>query len=310
MMFTASDVSFLAESLSRWELGEYTSEALVIVACAGELVADFGRKCLTRAHRDRVERLSTILLVAALSASLICLVRTNELSGSVIGSLGVKAEDADRRAKTALTDSGTAQQEADAVAMQADALTLRMKGASRTLGQLEQDIVAQGPRWRLLKKAAPELTKQLAPFAGQRAELFICGRLGSQDGETLSTWGAIANILDSDVVSGAAGAKWKLVPTNLVFFDRGCSPGGGQPLGQGVVVMVSKRASQATMDAAKALGEGLLKALPPSPSNALSVIDPDFSQRFVQPIEGKETPWAMAANDPDLITVLIGAHPQ
>ena len=83
MILTASDVS----SLAGWERAEYISEAFVIVACAGELVADLGRKCLTRAHRDRVERLSTILLVAALSASLICLVRTNELSGNVIGSL-------------------------------------------------------------------------------------------------------------------------------------------------------------------------------------------------------------------------------
>ena len=84
MIFVASDVS----SLTGWEWGEYIAEGFVIVACAGELVADLERKRLTSAHRDRVERLSTILLVAALSASLICLVRTNELSGNVIGSLG------------------------------------------------------------------------------------------------------------------------------------------------------------------------------------------------------------------------------
>jgi hypothetical protein len=104
MIFTASDVS----SLTGWEWGEYISEALVIVACAGELVADLGRKCLTKVHRDRVERLSTILLVAALSASLICLVRTNELSGNVIGSLGAKADEADQKAKAAVADSSTA----------------------------------------------------------------------------------------------------------------------------------------------------------------------------------------------------------
>jgi len=90
MMFMASDVS----SLAGWERGEYISEAFVIVACAGELVADLGRKCLTRVHRHHIGRLSTILLVAALLASLICLVRTNELSGNVIGSLGDKAEEA------------------------------------------------------------------------------------------------------------------------------------------------------------------------------------------------------------------------
>jgi hypothetical protein len=128
MMFAASDVS----SLTGWEWGEYISEAFVIVACAGELVAGLGRKCLTRAHRDRLERLSTILLVAALSASLICLVRTNELSGSVIGSLGDKAEEADRKAKTAIADSATALSQAK------DALT-KAGEAANSLGKAEDE---------------------------------------------------------------------------------------------------------------------------------------------------------------------------
>jgi hypothetical protein len=215
-----------------------------------------------------------------------------------------------KQAADAAASAKTAHEEADAVKNEADAIDIRLEAASRKLGDVEQETLAQGPRWRSLNKAAPELAKQLSRFAGQRAELFVCGRSGSQDGEMLETWGRIANILDSDVVSGIAGAKWKLVPTNLVFFERGCSPGGGQPLGQGIVFFVSKRASKTTMDAAKALSEGIIKALPPSPTNALSVIDPDFSQKFTQPIEGKDTPWAMAANDPGLITVLIGAHPQ
>src|SRR5229473_6527484 len=101
MTFTPSDVESLSRSLSRWELGEYIFEALVIVACAGELVADLASS-LTEKHKRRLERWSTMLLVAALSMELICLVRTNELSGSVIGSLGDKADDANRRVKKAL----------------------------------------------------------------------------------------------------------------------------------------------------------------------------------------------------------------
>jgi hypothetical protein len=128
MIFTASDVS----SLTGWEWGEYISEAFVIVGCAGELIADFGRKCLTKAHRDRVERLSTILLVAALSASLTCLVRTNELSGNVIGSLGAKADEADEKAKTAITDSSTALSQAK------DALTKAGK-AQDSFGRTEDE---------------------------------------------------------------------------------------------------------------------------------------------------------------------------
>src|SRR5438132_3197449 len=128
MLFTASDVS----SLAGWERREYISEAFVIVACAGELVADLGRKCLTRAHSDRVERLSTILLVGALLASLICLVRTNELSGSVIGSLGDKAEEADRKARTAIADSSTALSQAK------DALD-KAGAAQSSLGRAENE---------------------------------------------------------------------------------------------------------------------------------------------------------------------------
>jgi hypothetical protein len=42
MIFTATDVSSLSQSLYRWEWAEYISEAFVILACAGELVADLG----------------------------------------------------------------------------------------------------------------------------------------------------------------------------------------------------------------------------------------------------------------------------
>jgi hypothetical protein len=108
MIFTASDVASVSKSLGRWEIAEYIFEGLVIVACAGELIADLGRKYLTGARRDRIERWSTILLVAALSMELICLVQTNKLSGSVIGSLGDKAAEADRQAGTAIADSATA----------------------------------------------------------------------------------------------------------------------------------------------------------------------------------------------------------
>jgi hypothetical protein len=177
------------------------------------------------------------------------------------------------------------------------------------ISEAMKDIITQGPRSILLAKAAPELKKQLAPFAGQRVDLFVCGRFGSQDGETLSTWGAIASTLNAD------GAKWKVEHGGLEYFDR-CSPSGGQPLGQGMMVFVSKRAPTSTMEAAKALGEGLAKALPPSANNMPGIIDPDFTHLMRQKSAAmhltvdKDSPWAIVADDPDLITVLIGAHPQ
>jgi hypothetical protein len=166
---------------------------------------------------------------------------------------------------------------------------------------------AQGPRAKLLAKVASELAGKLASFAGERVGLFVCGRQGTPDQETLDTWGAIANILGADVVSGTAGAKWKEVPTNLNFAD-GC--GAARGLGQGVIVFVSKRASRRTLEAANALGHGLADALPPSPNKMPSLIDPDFAKLTVdRGYQDKNAPWVAVALDPDLITVLIGAHP-
>lgn len=139
MILTASDVESLSRSLSRWEWGEYISEAFVIIACAGELVADLEASWLTEERKKHLQRRSTILLVAALSVSLICLVRTNERSGSVIGSLGDKAEDADKKAAKALTDSGTAQRKADeASTVAGDALT-KAGNAAESLGKAEDE---------------------------------------------------------------------------------------------------------------------------------------------------------------------------
>ena len=132
MILTASDIESLSRSLSRWEWGEYISEAFVIIACAGELVADLEISWLTEERKRRLQRRSTILLVAALLVSLICLFRTNGLSGSVIGSLGDKAEEADRKAREAITDSSTALSQAR------DALTKAGK-AEDSLGKAEDD---------------------------------------------------------------------------------------------------------------------------------------------------------------------------
>jgi hypothetical protein len=132
MIVTAYDIESLSRSLSRWEWGEYISEAFVIIACAGELVADLQLSWLTEERTKHLQRRATILLVAALSVSLICLVRTNELSGSVIGSLGDKSEEADRKAREAIIDSSTALSQAK------DALTKAGK-AEDSLGKAEDE---------------------------------------------------------------------------------------------------------------------------------------------------------------------------
>jgi len=66
-----------------------------------------------------------------------CLVRTNELSGYALGSLGREAEDADQKAKKSITDSSTALTDsATALSQAQDALDKAGK-AAKSLGEAE-----------------------------------------------------------------------------------------------------------------------------------------------------------------------------
>ena len=234
----------------------------------------------------RILRVGLLLVVIGVVGEFRCGAKLEDAHNAIHEYDLGKIAEADTKAGDAAKSAKTAHEEADAVAKVAD---------------------AQGPRAKLLAKVAPELAEQLAPFAGQRVGLFVCGRQGTPDQETLDGWGVIANILGSDVVSGTAGAKWKEVPTNLNFAD-GC--GAARGLGQGVIVFVSKRASRKTMEAAIALGHGLAEALPPSSYKMPSLIDPDFAKSMVdRGLQDKNAPWVSVGLDPDLVTVLIGAHP-
>lgn len=179
MIFTASDIASVAESLSRWELGEYISEGFVVLACAGELVADFGRKCLTRAHRNRVERVSTILLVVALLASLICLERANVLSGILTGSIRDKAVEAATKAEKALSDStialtqsGQAKEKASAAEDSSGRAKTKADSASAKAAEVDRDLAMT--QFLISARSVENieaLTKQLSQFKGQAVVL-------------------------------------------------------------------------------------------------------------------------------------------
>ncbi len=95
MTLTPSDVASLSRSLVCWEVAEYVCAALVTIGCAGEYAAEF-TNWFTGGITERKERLakrSTLLLISALSLELICLVRTNNLSGREIALLNGVAEE-------------------------------------------------------------------------------------------------------------------------------------------------------------------------------------------------------------------------
>jgi hypothetical protein len=128
MIVASSEVASL---LHRWEVLEYVSEGFVIVGCIGELIADFFTR-LPEQLRKHIGTWSTIVLILALSVGLKCLIKTNELSGSVIGSLGDKAEESDKKAQTAIVDSSTALFQAKDALAEASA-------AENSLGKAEDD---------------------------------------------------------------------------------------------------------------------------------------------------------------------------
>lgn len=187
MTFTAPDVSSLAQSLHRWEIAEYIAEGFVILACAGELVADFGENWLGEKCEKRVERISTMLLVAALSVALICLVRTNEKSGSVIGSLGEKASDAGNKAQSAIdksslaenraiaadTTAGNAQKNADAAGLAASKAQTGAGAVASKAEELEQQLAVTKAQLETVEAKRAELEESLINLAICNAPRFI-----------------------------------------------------------------------------------------------------------------------------------------
>lgn len=125
MTLTASEVASLSSSLSHWEYAEYFFAGLVTLGCAGEYVANFTDwfTCGIDEKKKRLEKRSTLLLVAALVFELICLAKTNQISGRIIGSLGEKAEQASNETERAITNADSAiskAQSADDKSQQAD----------------------------------------------------------------------------------------------------------------------------------------------------------------------------------------------
>jgi hypothetical protein len=158
MIFTEPNIASLSKALWWWELGEYVACGLVAVGCAGEYIGEFTNR-LTGGDEERKHHLrkgSTLLLVSALALELLCLVQTNIISGRLTGSLAQEAEEADTKAKTALTDSATALTqshaaedsskralgESDTAAASASSAQSLASGARREADSFEKDIVS------------------------------------------------------------------------------------------------------------------------------------------------------------------------
>jgi len=208
-----------------------------------------------------------------------------------------KASEADERAKRV---DGENKQLGIDLAKERQKTARFQKEADIARLALQKEVTTQGPRWRLIKDSTAELVKQLSPFAGQRISAYICGPRFSVDGETISTWGSLA-----DILWGNAGANWK-PEHDLTFWDK-CAPL------QGIQVIVGAISSKGTREAAEALSMGLLKTLPPSSNKMPYVVDWDLA--FINSLVAKgfldkDGPERLVVSDPNLVVVLIGSHPQ
>ena len=171
MILTPSDVASLTNTLTYWEYAEYASGALVAVACIGEYIASF-KPWFTGGNRERKERLekrSTLLLIVALTAELICLVRTNQLSGQVIGALDTRAAEAYHKSDAAVTNADnalrkvkTASDEADSAKNESGIAKDVAGKASALVNTVRTNVASLGADVAAISGQAKDLSTNLA----------------------------------------------------------------------------------------------------------------------------------------------------
>jgi len=165
MTLTPSDVASLTSTLSFWEYAEYISGGFVALACVGEYIASF-KPWFTggdKERKDRLEKRSTLLLIIALAAELICLVRTNLISGQVIGALDTKAAEAYRNSGKAIANADTAAGKAKAASDEADTAKVESSKAKQVSATAES--VARAAR-----QEADSFEKRIASAVAQANE--------------------------------------------------------------------------------------------------------------------------------------------
>jgi len=316
MALTASEVASLTRSLSHWELAEYVFGGLVTLACTGEFVANF-TEWLTKGieeKKKRLEKLSTLLLIVSLTFELICLVKTNQISGKVIGSLDEKAEEASKKSERAVTDADSAitkartakhgsesakveSGKAKDVAGKAESLA---RGAQQEADTFKREIEVTKanlrkvmPRWQLLEDRKATFVDHMRAYSGQSIVIMECATKGMVPLEPFHLEQDLLNFLGKD--------GWKLGSRR---WDT-CPATGPTGVG-GNMIYVAVTASPDVWSAAKALCEelkasaGCVMVLP------IADMNPSELQTF---LGGPDSPFALAPKDSKSMFLLVGPNP-
>jgi|SRR5579872_523995 len=180
MTLTASDVASLESALRCWEWAEYISTGVVFIGCVGEFFAEFTPFPSGEKRKHKLARLSLILVIAGIAGELLATVRTSQLSGLVIASVGVQAGDAktsaDNAADAAARADGSAHK-ADVEARQSSASAQRAKGiaevAEKQAHRSESELaMLKAPR-TISPLAQERMVDVLKAFKGTQFDLDV-----------------------------------------------------------------------------------------------------------------------------------------
>ncbi len=169
------DISSLNFLLDRWEITEYISASVVLLAVMGEFTAEFTNLLKDESKRRRLAKASVLVLIAGLAVELVSLVRTSQLSNQIVAQLNQEAAQAKVEAGKAIERAGKADERASE--NEREAAQLR-KDAARLDTLAEQERLA---RVKIEGKLAPRnlssdqqrrIADKLRVFAGQKFEIF------------------------------------------------------------------------------------------------------------------------------------------
>jgi hypothetical protein len=203
-----------------------------------------------------------------------------------------------QQAGDAATSAKIAHAEAEAVKSEVEGIQRRIDIASSQLSGIEQQVLVQGPRWKLLEAKKDEFINALKPFAGQKVFIMYCGRWGTVPIEPFRLAQDLMSFL-GPTPNGGAGLQ-----INGGTWDN-CSAGGGSSAG-GNLILVSSAADKTVKALAFALDDTLNRI---KIGTIQTQADPREGDPTRMQIFGFGSPWAVAAKDPTSVVLLVGDNP-
>jgi hypothetical protein len=217
-----------------------------------------------------------------------CLVKTNSISGMLIGSLSEKAGAADIKAQSALDKAGLAENKAGAALGKSKAAEEAVGKAqekadavAKEATRLRAQLIKQDLRAHLLQgnKRRGAFVKHIKGFSGQTFDIRYCP---NPDNEIL--------FLSMQLMATISAGKWQ---PKEIGKSLGC--------GTGIVIFLDPRASKSTESAAAALQIALFEA------GLVRTPKTEFARSEGRPAAPGED--LLEPSSVDTILVVVQAHP-